>query len=176
MSLLLPHPGGHPTPKPQTSRGFLPISLITILAGCTVTPTGNGGYRLSTGSIGSLIGDAPAAQGQTSAPPGQAAKLSFAGAMDGGPGTADLTPAPDGTYSVHLNVESSNGYGNVVGTVIRNGNVLTMSEGSDGPGPPSECRVTMTLQGNQLSVWEHSCSAFHGMSVSFDGTLTATNQ
>jgi hypothetical protein len=161
----------------------LPVFLCAVslsLSACSITPTADGGYQVSTKSLNDLIQNASAPSNTLTMAPAteedakasSSAAITYTGPLEGGPGSATLTATGASRYRVHLYVASSAGVGDVTGYAVRNGNILIMMTGMSGPGSSvSACNVQMTISGDQLQVREKDCSAFHGDSVSFNGTL-----
>ena len=161
------------------------------LSACAVSPTPGGGYLISSPPLSSLFShsdqdDSELAAGAP-APASQVARghaMNYGGQLDGGKGTATLTPIGGNEYQISLQIigygaaGQITGAGAVQGTLTRSGDAFTMSEGYDQRPPLSPCALNVTLHGSVLTVSEDyrrgGCGAFHGASVSFDGQLSAT--
>jgi len=162
----------------------LGLTGLALLTGCTVQPTANGGFQVSTVSLGQALGQAPAGQGAGTPDPAASTQpvrsaMKFAGPMDGGDGTVILTPASSGQYDLDLGVKGQMADAGVSGVVTRSGDVFTMNQGHLDGQAPEPCSLTMKLTGDSLAVAENyqagGCMIFHGASISFDGTLSRVN-
>jgi hypothetical protein len=160
------------------------------LSACAVSPTPGGGYLISSPPVSSLFGHSDPGDGESSAassaPGGLVTRgqpINFGGQLDGGKGTATLTPIGGNEYEINLQIIGYGSAGQIIGagavqgTLTRIGDAFTMSEGYDQRPPLSPCALNVTLHGSVLTVSEDyrrgGCSAFHGASVSFDGQLSA---
>jgi hypothetical protein len=152
-------------------RFFLSVVALTTIGACSMTPMSGGGYRFSTVPLSTML-KSPEHVAAAAAPV-DADASTFAGPLDGGPGTATVKYLGNQIYEVHLNIEVPAGYGDVTGKAKRIGNVFYMSVGTDGSSSTATtCKLQLTLKGHQLQVCERECSGFHGSSVDFDGQLT----
>ena len=174
------------------------ISLtgLALLTGCTVQSTANGGFQVSTISLGQALGQAPAGQGAGTPNPapseqpggsagsvgdtGGASVMKFSGPMDGGDGMVILTAISSGQYDLDLAVKGQMAGAGVSGVVTRSGDVFTMSQGHLDGQTPEPCSLTLKLSGGDaLAVSENyqtgGCMIFHGASISFDGMLSRVN-
>lgn len=170
----------------QTNH-FIYIAALMVVSGCTVQPTGNGGYQLSTPSLASILNSPansttnPAASpaDSSSQGPQQQDAINYSGQIDGGTAKAVLTPISPTQYHFEIGATGRNANGQITGAggasgiLTKAGDVYIMTRADDG----NACYLTVSLSGNELKVDEDfapgrlGCMAEHGESLSFDGIL-----
>lgn len=183
------------------NKSLFPIIGLVCLSACTVTPTTNGGYQISS-SVGQML-NRVAESGATSASSASAPvnasndalgnpivdasgpTMTFQGPVDGGNATATLTPLGGSAYYFSISATGRAvpggpfpGMGGVDGTVMGHGQNFVMTQGG-GNSNPMPCALNLTVDGNKLFVAEDyksgGCSAYHNGMLSFDGTLAQTS-
>jgi hypothetical protein len=175
------------------------LVLVSVsLSACTVERTPDGGYSLNSESLHQMLPSSSTNQVGTPVPADQQISYSqrsditdiklpktmnFQGLMEGGQGSVDLKALGHNKYHIGLQVQSSNGYGVVVGVADLSGNTLVMRQGYEPgrngtlSGNPAPCDISLEIKnnGHSIDVGEKNCSTFHGSQVSFNGSLNRTN-